>query len=104
MSIADISPAVLVMVGVLIVVQLVLEVWAIVDIIRRPATSIAGGSKLVWILVVILVNFLGALAYFAFGRRDAADAAVGASPRADATTHASDAVDLLYGPRDGVER
>lgn len=101
MSLADVSPAVLVMVGVLLVVQVGLEVWAIIDIVRRPATSVAGGSKLIWILVVILVSFVGALVYFAFGRRDVGIASEAGAPRGT-PARPGDTVDLIYGPKDGA--
>jgi hypothetical protein len=49
------------------VVQLALLVAALLDLRRRPADQIKG-SKAVWV-GVSFVNFVGPLAYFAFGRR-----------------------------------
>ena len=49
------------------VVQVALLVAALVDLRRRPADQIKG-SKAVWV-GVSFVNFVGPLAYFAFGRR-----------------------------------
>jgi len=48
-------------------VQVALLAAALVDLRRRPADQI-NGSKAVW-SAVAFVNFLGPLAYFAFGRR-----------------------------------
>lgn len=48
-------------------VQLALLVAALVDLRRRPADQIKG-SKAMWVTVAF-VNFVGPLAYFAFGRR-----------------------------------
>ena len=52
-------------------VALALAAWA--DLARRPAAAVTG-SKRAW-AVVILVNFLGPLAYFRWGRRTVADRA-----------------------------
>lgn len=49
------------------VVQVALLVAALVDIRRRPQEEIRG-NKRVWALVSF-VNFVGPIAYFAFGRR-----------------------------------
>ena len=49
------------------VVQFALLVAALVDLRRRPAEQV-NGSKALW-TAVSFVNFLGPLAYFAFGRR-----------------------------------
>lgn len=53
-----------------VLVQVTLLAAAQIDIGRRPSEAIRG-SKLVWRLVV-LINFVGPLAYFAFGRRQTA--------------------------------
>jgi hypothetical protein len=52
------------------VAETCLNVAALIDIKRRPASQIRG-RKWVWATVVALVNSLGAapLSYFAFGRR-----------------------------------
>ncbi len=49
------------------VVQLGLMLAALIDIRRRPARRIRGGKR-VWI-AASFVNFVGPIAYFAFGRR-----------------------------------
>lgn len=49
------------------VLQLGLHLAALVDLRRRPAAQIRG-SKRTW-AVLSFVNFVGPLAYFAFGRR-----------------------------------
>jgi hypothetical protein len=51
------------------VVQLSLLAAALIDLRRRPADQIKG-SKAMWV-AVSFVNFLGPLAYFAFGRKRA---------------------------------
>lgn len=49
------------------VVQIALLGAALVDIWRRPEEEIRGNKRL-WTLAVF-VNFVGPIAYFAFGRR-----------------------------------
>jgi hypothetical protein len=49
------------------VVQLVLAAAAWTDLAKRPADEIRG-PKPMW-AVLILINFVGPISYFAFGRR-----------------------------------
>jgi Phospholipase_D-nuclease N-terminal len=48
-------------------VQLILLVVALADLWRRPSCQV-NGPKPLW-LAISLVNFVGPLAYFAFGRK-----------------------------------
>jgi hypothetical protein len=48
-------------------IQLALLVAALTDIRRRPASEIKG-SKRLWTRIAF-INFIGPIAYFAFGRR-----------------------------------
>lgn len=49
----------------LIAMQLVLAIVSIVHIVKHPQVR---GNKIVWMLVVLLIQFFGPLAYFLFGR------------------------------------
>jgi hypothetical protein len=49
----------------IILLELALMVWAVVDIARRPHVK---GNKIVWLLVVIFVEIIGPIVYFIFGR------------------------------------
>ncbi len=51
----------------IVVIELGLMIAALVDVIRRPRVR---GPKWVWILVVVLVNFIGPIVYFIFGRKE----------------------------------
>ena len=44
-----------------------LLIFALVDLSRRPRTN---GPKWVWVLVIVVVQVLGPLLYFLFGRRE----------------------------------
>lgn len=51
----------------LIVIQFILLIVAAIDLIRAEKTN---GPKWMWILVIILINFVGPVLYFIFGRRN----------------------------------
>lgn len=50
----------------LIIIQLTLMIVALVDLARREA--VRGGSKLVWALVIVLINTIGPILYLLWGR------------------------------------
>lgn len=51
----------------LIVIQLALIVFALLDLRQRTATR---GPKWVWVLVIVFVNLIGPIIYFVVGRND----------------------------------
>jgi hypothetical protein len=51
-------------------IELGLLVYALVDLLR-PERRVLGGSKLVWALVIVLINGIGPLLYLIVGRREA---------------------------------
>lgn len=53
----------------ILVIQLVLLVVALRDLLR-PERRVRGGNKLVWGLIIVLVNLIGPILYFAVGRED----------------------------------
>jgi len=80
---------------VFVIVQVGLEVYAIIDIIRRPADRITGNNKVLWVLLVLFVNLIGAIIYLVVGRKP--DVVTDARPVDTAPEVASNAVDTLYG-------
>jgi hypothetical protein len=52
----------------LVIIELGLLIWALLDVIRRE--YVTGGNKIVWILVIVLVNIIGPIVYFLFGRKE----------------------------------
>jgi hypothetical protein len=50
-----------------IIIQLGLMIAALVDLIRREKTR---GPKWAWVLVIVLVNYIGPIIYFVAGRQD----------------------------------
>lgn len=93
--------SVLVVLGIVVVVELGLDIFALVDLYRRPTAQVVGENKWLWLAVIVLVNLLGAIIYLAVGRNPA--------PARDAALRSSsertrDIVDSLYGPSDGTHR
>ena len=50
----------------LFIVQVILAIVALIDIARIHATN---GPKWVWVLVVLVINTIGPIVYFIFGRK-----------------------------------
>ena len=53
----------------IVVIQLGLMIAALVDL-ERDERQVRGGSKLVWVLVIVFVNILGPILYFVAGREE----------------------------------
>lgn len=47
---------------------LVVWIYALIDVIRTPDERYETGTQLVWILVVLFANVIGAIIYLAIGR------------------------------------
>jgi hypothetical protein len=87
---------VLIGLGLLVVVQLTLDVVALVDLYRRPAARVVSGNKWLWLAVIVLVNVLGAILYLVVGRTTAPRDAAPTPARPVATESIAES---LYGPR-----
>ncbi len=88
-------------------IQLAVQAWALVDLVKTPAERLQTGKKWLWAIVVLFFNMLGAIIYFVAGKKPAAavdpvranapGAAVSAAPAAARATRAAE---LLYGDQD----
>lgn len=85
----------------LAVVQVAVEVTALVVLFRTPPDRLVLGKRWPWVLLILFVNLVGAIVFLAVGRapspagRDVAPPGA-ASPVGD---RAARAADVLYGPR-----
>ena len=52
----------------LIIVEVALLVIALVDLVKRE--YVRGGNKVVWALVIVLVNIIGPIIYLTIGRQE----------------------------------
>jgi hypothetical protein len=67
--------------GLLFVGSFVVWIWALVDAIQVPDDSMyRSGTKLVWVLVILLTQVVGAIIYFAIGRPSRRTAPTGPPP------------------------
>lgn len=62
------------------IILLLIWIWAIVDIARRPELNTL--MKLIWIVVVVAFPFVGVILYLVFGRSTGPDG----TPPADRTS------------------
>ncbi|HDP69978.1 MAG TPA: transcriptional regulator [Actinobacteria bacterium] len=52
----------------LIILQLALMIAALIDLSKRE--TVAGGNKLLWLLIIIFINTIGPILYFVIGRKE----------------------------------
>ncbi len=64
----DIQPILPVIIPV-VILQLVLLVLGLYDL-TRPDRRVRGGNKLVWGLIIVLINLIGPAIYFLAGREE----------------------------------
>ncbi len=90
----------LALLGVLVVVQIGVEIFAIVKLLKTPDDQLVFGKKWPWLLIILFVNLVGAIAFLAAGRKPAEAVDPLAAPVSDApatTDRAARAADVLYG-------
>jgi hypothetical protein len=51
----------------ILLLQLALIVVALIDLARRERTR---GPKWAWVLIIVLINFIGPIIYFVLGREE----------------------------------
>ena len=52
----------------LIIVELALLIFALVDLLKR--THLSNNARIIWALVIIFVGVIGPIIYFIFGRKE----------------------------------
>lgn len=57
--------------GILALVALVVWIWALVDCVQVSDDSLyQSGNKLIWVLIIVFLNWVGGLLYFLIGKPD----------------------------------
>jgi hypothetical protein len=57
--------------GLLALLGIAFWIWALVDAIRVPDDSLyKSGNKLIWVIVIVITGWIGALIYLVAGRPD----------------------------------
>lgn len=98
-QLADFPIGIIVVLVIVGLVQLALDVVALVDLVRRPVDRVAMGNKWIWVAIILLVNLLGAILYLVAGRKPAAGAEV-PPPSTPSASRTENIADSLYGRRD----
>ena len=80
--------------------DLALIVVCLVSLVRRPVAAVRFHTKWPWVLLIVLVNWIGPIVYLAVGRIDAPLPDRPGTSETPAADRARTATDLLYGPRD----
>lgn len=52
----------------IIIIELVLAITALVHVLKHP--NYRFGTKIIWVLVVLFIQIIGPIFYFAFGREE----------------------------------
>jgi hypothetical protein len=52
----------------LVIVELALHIFALVDLMKR--THMSQNTRIIWVLVIIFINIIGPIIYFIFGRKE----------------------------------
>ena len=52
----------------IVLIQLALVVYALLDLIRRPKTK---GPKWLWVIIILFLNLIGPIIYLIIGRDEA---------------------------------
>ena len=52
----------------LVVIQLTLQIAAIVSLLKRDNSQIRWNNRLIWILIIVLGELIGPILYFVIGR------------------------------------
>jgi len=96
----------LVVLGALVVIQVSVEVWALVVLFRTPEERLQTGKRWPWALIILFVNLIGAIVFFVAGRKPVtvADPLASTAPGASAGDRAQRAANVLYGPEGDDER
>lgn len=95
-AVSELPVAVLVGLGLLAAVQLTLQVFALVQLVKTPPDRVSiGGRKWAWALIIVLGEIAGPILWFVLGRRPAP--AAEPTPGVPVATRAVSAADALYG-------
>lgn len=98
-SLATIPTPLLIVLAVLAIVEIGLDLVALVDLYRRPTPQVVIGNKWIWVAIILLVNLLGPILYLAIGRK-AAPAIESSVAAGRPGKQVDNIIDSLYGTND----
>jgi hypothetical protein len=53
----------------ILILQLILVIVSILDLVKRDNSTIAGGNKVVWVLIILFISTIGPILYLTIGRK-----------------------------------
>lgn len=101
LDLSTIPIAARVFIGLLIAIQITLDIIALRDLYKRPVNQVVFANKWSWVAIVIFGNLLGPILYLAAGRKQEILTDHTVSPR---PPHTRNIADVLYGPRDNKDK
>ena len=101
-NLASLPVWLLVVLGAAALAEVVLDVIALVDLYRRPIAQVTSGNKWLWVILIILINLIGAVLYLAIGRKRTPQSDDPTQP-GERRSDASSIADALYGARDDTK-
>lgn len=99
LQLSELPPVALVAIGLLTLVQIGLQVAALIDLVRRPEERVVSGKKWLWALLIVFGQIIGSILYFAIGRVPAPAEQTPSRASTDTRDAADRAADELYGGR-----
>lgn len=54
----------------LVIIDVALKIFGLVNLARTEKEHVRGGSKLLWALIILFVNTFGTIVYFVFGKKN----------------------------------
>ncbi len=83
------------------VLQIGIEIYALVQMFKTPEDRLVFGKRWVWVLLILFVNLIGAIVFLAAGRKPAMAVEQPGAQQTPVTDRARRATDVLYGGKDG---
>lgn len=53
-----------------LIIQIALMIFALIDLSKREKSEIRGENKLLWVLVIIFLSIIGPIVYFILGKNN----------------------------------
>jgi phospholipase D-like protein len=102
-QLSNVPGAVLVVLAALVLIEIGLDVVALVDLYGRPLAQVVTGNKWIWVAIIVLVGLLGPILYLAIARQPAV-VIEGSGPTGRPPKQVDKIVDSLYGTRDPTDK
>lgn len=97
----DLPIGALVALGAYVILQIGVEIYALVKMFRTPEDQLVFGKRWPWVLIILFVNLIGAVVFLVAGRKPALVTDPAGAQQAPVTDRARRATDVLYGGKDG---